>query len=96
LTFQVIFDGNDVAELAGLDEFIGLLVSGRAATLRAYGEDTIAFFDGVANGFGVFHGVREWFFDVGVAAGVDGFDAVEGVLKKSAVAIITASTFLFS
>src|SRR5262249_24782055 len=39
------------------------------------------FFDGVADGLCVGHGMRERFFDVRVAAGSYCFDAVKGVLE---------------
>src|SRR4030095_11258970 len=77
------FDRDDIVELPRLDEFVGPLIGGRAAALRSYGEDTVAVFYSVADRLRVLHGVSEWFFDVGVAAGTDGFDAVESMLEVS-------------
>ena len=74
-------DHDDVAELAGLDVFGGLLIAGRGAALRADLDDLAGLVDGGAEVAGVVHGVGGGLFDVGVAAGVDGFDAVPRVLE---------------
>ena len=49
--------------------------------MGADGENPIASSYGVPDGAGIFHGVGEGFFDVGITAGAESFDTVEGVLK---------------
>jgi hypothetical protein len=76
-------DHDDVAELAGLDVFGGLLIAGRGAALGADLHDFAGLVDGGAEGAGIGHGVGGGLFHVGIAAGVDGFYAVLGVLEVS-------------
>src|SRR5262245_18366228 len=52
-----------------------------AAPLTADWHDSYGFFNGLPNGFGVFHGVGHWLFDVRVAAGAHSLDAMERVLE---------------
>ena len=75
------FDHHDVAELAGLNVLGGFLIAGRGAALGADLNDFAGLFDGGEKLAGVGHGVRDGLFDVGIAAGVHGFSAVQGVLE---------------
>ena len=74
-------DHDDVAELAGLDVLCGLDVGGGGAALGADGDDLFGAFDGGEEVARVGHGVRGGLFYVCVAAGLDGLDAVAGVLE---------------
>src|ERR1035437_1292805 len=74
-------DHDDVAELAGLDVLGGFHIGGRGAALGSDLDNFAGLFDGGEEVAGVFHGVRGGLFDVGVAAGVDRFDAVLRVLE---------------
>src|SRR5665213_1588295 len=75
------FHHDDVAELAGLDVLRRALIAGRAAALRSYLDDLAGLVNSRAEEAGVVHGVGRGLFDVGVAAGVDGFCAVARVLE---------------
>ena len=74
-------DRDDVAELAGLQVLVGLLVVLRAAALRADLDDLAGVLDRLAEGAGILHRVGHRLLDVGVPSGPHGLDAVQRVLE---------------
>src|SRR5437899_12969799 len=69
--------------LARLDELAGALIDIGAAPLRADLDDAVALLYSLADSARVIHGVRQRFFHVGVAARLDGFNGVIGMLEVS-------------
>jgi hypothetical protein len=57
------------------------MIAGRGAALGSDLHNLAGLVDGGAELAGIFHGVRGGLLNIGVAAGVDGFNAVQGVLK---------------
>ena len=68
---------------AGLDIFGGLLIARRAAALGSDLNDLTGLFDCGKKLAGVVHGVGGRLFNVGIAAGVHGFNTVQRVLEVS-------------
>ena len=73
--------GDDVAELAGLQVLVGLLVVLRAAPLRADLDHLARVRDGLQEGACILHGVGHGLLDIGIAPGADGFDAMLRMLE---------------
>jgi hypothetical protein len=81
LTFQVISTMTMSPKAPDLMYSAAFMIAGRGAALGSDLDDLAGLVDGGAELAGVFHGVRGGLLDVGVAAGVDGFNAVQGVLE---------------
>ena len=61
--------------------FVGGLIAGRTAALRTDLHNSAGLAHSLADGARFFHGVGQGLFDIRIAAGADGFDAVLGMLE---------------